>query len=253
MTLAAGDKKLTRMVARDWLGTKRVRTNVSGAVAETCESLSYGDDYSCSTSDISPLHFTGKTRDGTGLSHFPARYYSPFAGRFMSPDPLGGSVLNPQSLNRYSYVLDNPERFIDPLGLQCQQPKDGVMHCTSYGYSMDIAGFRRFLAESSMESCYPLWCTKAPPPDAVVYKIMSAFGKRLQSVPSGAKSPQAQVPKRPRKEPCTPLANSLQGTPAAGLDTLLDGFHRLLSPLEMISENGFIFLGGRDRSPLVAR
>src|ERR1700748_1936466 len=29
-------------------------------------------------------------------------------GRFMSPDPLGGDLTNPQSLNRYAYVLNNP-------------------------------------------------------------------------------------------------------------------------------------------------
>jgi hypothetical protein len=36
----------------------------------------------------------------------------------MTPDPLGGELTNPQSLNRYAYVLNNPTTFIDPLGLQ---------------------------------------------------------------------------------------------------------------------------------------
>jgi len=35
----------------------------------------------------------------------------------MSPDPLRGSILNPQSLNRYAYVGNNPTNFADPLGL----------------------------------------------------------------------------------------------------------------------------------------
>jgi RHS repeat-associated protein len=38
-------------------------------------------------------------------------------GRFLSPDILGGSLMNPQSLNRYAYVLNNPCTLIDPLGL----------------------------------------------------------------------------------------------------------------------------------------
>ena len=46
------------------------------------------------------------------------RYYPPNLGRWLSPDPLGGDVTNPQSLNRYAYVLNNPTTFIDPLGLQ---------------------------------------------------------------------------------------------------------------------------------------
>ncbi len=40
-------------------------------------------------------------------------------GRFTSPDPLlaSGRVESPQTWNRYAYVLNNPLRFIDPLGL----------------------------------------------------------------------------------------------------------------------------------------
>ncbi len=39
------------------------------------------------------------------------------SGRWLSPDPLGGDVTNPQSLNRYAYALNNPTTFVDPLGL----------------------------------------------------------------------------------------------------------------------------------------
>jgi hypothetical protein len=38
-------------------------------------------------------------------------------GRWMTPDALGGDITNPQSLNRYSYALDNPCSLTDPLGL----------------------------------------------------------------------------------------------------------------------------------------
>lgn len=37
----------------------------------------------------------------------------------MSPDPLAGSMRNPQSLNRYAYVQNNPVNLVDPLGLWC--------------------------------------------------------------------------------------------------------------------------------------
>jgi uncharacterized protein RhaS with RHS repeats len=39
-------------------------------------------------------------------------------GRWLSPDPLAGDVTDPQSLNRYAYVLNNPTNFSDPLGLR---------------------------------------------------------------------------------------------------------------------------------------
>jgi RHS repeat-associated protein len=46
------------------------------------------------------------------------RMYSSGQGRWLSPDPIGGDTSNPQSLNRYAYVLNNPTNLIDPLGLQ---------------------------------------------------------------------------------------------------------------------------------------
>jgi RHS repeat-associated protein len=46
------------------------------------------------------------------------RRYTPSAGRWFTPDPLGGDVTNPQSLNRYAYVLNNPMTLTDPTGLQ---------------------------------------------------------------------------------------------------------------------------------------
>src|SRR2546425_5263693 len=47
------------------------------------------------------------------------RTYSSGQGRWLSPDPIGGDISNPQSLNRYAYVLNNPASFTDPLGLDC--------------------------------------------------------------------------------------------------------------------------------------
>ena len=54
----------------------------------------------------------------TNTSLTPFRLQSPGLGRWLSPDPLGGDVTNPQTLNRYAYALNNPTSFTDPLGLQ---------------------------------------------------------------------------------------------------------------------------------------
>lgn len=53
--------------------------------------------------------FTGKERDSeSGLDNFGARYNSSSIGRFMSPDPLGAHQQDPQTLNKYVYVRNNP-------------------------------------------------------------------------------------------------------------------------------------------------
>ncbi len=63
--------------------------------------------------------FTGKERDGeTELDFFEARYYATVQGRFTSVDPLlaSGRTAQPQSWNRYAYVLNNSLRYVDPEG-----------------------------------------------------------------------------------------------------------------------------------------
>jgi RHS repeat-associated protein len=67
-----------------------------------------------------PYQFTGYEYDsGSGYNYAVARYEAGRWGRFQSPDPYLGSadITNPQSLNRYSYVLNQVTRFFDPLGL----------------------------------------------------------------------------------------------------------------------------------------
>jgi RHS repeat-associated protein len=68
---------------------------------------------------FSPSLSTGKERDSeSGNDYFGARYYSSGMGRFMSPDPSMESVRmdNPQTWNKYSYVLNNPLELTDPTG-----------------------------------------------------------------------------------------------------------------------------------------
>jgi len=76
------------------------------------------------TTHFLPSRSTGKERDTeSGNDYFMARYYSSAMGRFLSPDwsakaePVPYAKLdNPQSLNLYSYVLNNPLSAVDPDG-----------------------------------------------------------------------------------------------------------------------------------------
>jgi RHS repeat-associated protein len=55
-------------------------------------------------------------QDPTGLVYLGARYYEPELGRFLSLDPVLGSLSSPQTTNRYVYCANNPELYTDPSG-----------------------------------------------------------------------------------------------------------------------------------------
>jgi len=48
--------------------------------------------------------------------YYGARYYDYILGRFISADTIVPGAMNPQALNRYSYVLNNPLKYTDPTG-----------------------------------------------------------------------------------------------------------------------------------------
>ena len=117
----------------DWLGTRRAMTDYAGVREQTCTSLPFGDAESCTPTPTEQL-FTGKERDSeSGNDYFGARYFASSMGRMLSPDPVGGSLANPQTLNKYAYVLNNPLRYTDPTGLYaCADDAAGAKeHCTS--------------------------------------------------------------------------------------------------------------------------
>jgi RHS repeat-associated protein len=61
--------------------------------------------------------FTGQRwEQGLGLYDYRARFYDPALGRFLQPDPIVPEPGNPQALNRYAYVYNNPLRYVDGSG-----------------------------------------------------------------------------------------------------------------------------------------
>ena len=103
----------------DWLGSYRFTSTLASRTMYSDGAYGpFGEPYAqAGTSDLS---FTGMDQDtATNLYDFPARQYG-VQGRWPSPDPAGLNAVdstNPQSWNRYTYVLNNPCSLVDPLGL----------------------------------------------------------------------------------------------------------------------------------------
>jgi RHS repeat-associated protein len=100
----------------DHLGSVRTLTNGAGAVIGTYQTDAWGVETQSTGSSTQPFGFTGEARDASGLSYLRSRYYDPALGRFLSRDTWAGGAYAPQSLNRFTYVGNNPVRYADPTG-----------------------------------------------------------------------------------------------------------------------------------------
>lgn len=69
------------------------------------------------------------------LIDFGARRYDPRIGRFISPDTIIPDPANPQSLNRYSYAVNNPLKYVDPTGHSFRLP------CFVCKLKIDVSGW----------------------------------------------------------------------------------------------------------------
>ena len=121
------------------LGNARTMTDANGNVAYGGQFDPYGQtlaEWSATgNTTLNTKKFTGYERDAaTGLDYAQARMYNNARGRFTSPDPIGLKSAKqglPQSLNRYSYVQNDPVNYVDPSGLLkcvwpfCGAPPDG--------------------------------------------------------------------------------------------------------------------------------
>lgn len=111
----------------DHLKTASMDTDSGGNIKDESDFYPWGSELQFTNGNDNRYKFTGKERDTeTNLDYFGARYYSNGLGRFITPDwsvkiePVPYSKLdNPQTLNLYSYVLNNPLGNIDTDGHAC--------------------------------------------------------------------------------------------------------------------------------------
>ncbi len=104
----------------DHLGSTSLVTDEQGQVVARAEYRPYGA--TTVAEQLRPevpsaFKFTGQRLDDpTGLYFFHSRYYDPQLGRFIQPDSIVQAPTDPQTLNRYSYVRNNPLKYTDPSG-----------------------------------------------------------------------------------------------------------------------------------------
>jgi len=114
----------------DWLGSDRLDSTPSRTVRMSEAYAPFGEPYTSSGS--TDVAFTGQNQDTlAGLDDFPAREYS-YQGRWASPDPAGLAAVdptNPQSWNRYAYVMNNPLIWTDHSGLCPDDNSWGAQLC----------------------------------------------------------------------------------------------------------------------------
>lgn len=93
-------------------------TDSSGALVKTYAYDPYGNVTATTGSVTNPWRFASGYADASsGYIKFGARYDDPTLGRWTQEDPMSSCILRPTSLNRYSYVSDEPINATDPSGL----------------------------------------------------------------------------------------------------------------------------------------
>ncbi len=157
-------------LTQDHLGSPRVITNENGTVTSRKDYSAFGEETISAERAVELGYpglvggggelrkgYTGYEKDSeSGLDYAQARYYNSTHGRYTSVDPLtaSASIRNPQTFNRYSYVLNSPYKFSDPLGLLPASNNEPP----SYGCSAE-------LASCSDDEMWSTWYT-GPTPDS---------------------------------------------------------------------------------------
>ncbi|MDM3872668.1 RHS repeat-associated core domain-containing protein [Porticoccus sp. W117] len=101
---------------------------------------------------ITTRGFTGhEMLDEVGIIHMNGRIYDATAARFLQADPIIQDPLNTQSLNRYSYVWNNPLNATDPSGYVTITLRGGAARSFFRGLQRGInRGFGSRLAFGSL-------------------------------------------------------------------------------------------------------
>ena len=108
-----GDVRVTETVDLNyqWAQGQYCSGNLSYHACDTWNFQNYDIPFAASEDG----QFQGHEYDETTfLNYMGARFYNPDLMRWMSPDPM--MQLSPETLNRYTYVVNDPVGYVDPDG-----------------------------------------------------------------------------------------------------------------------------------------
>jgi len=104
----------------DRLGSASLATDAAGSVLSQERYYVWGSASMMSGTMPTDFQWQNQRRldeaQAGKLYDFNARFFTPVAARFISPDSIVPNPANPQSLNRYTAMANNPLNFTDPTG-----------------------------------------------------------------------------------------------------------------------------------------
>lgn len=128
LRVATQDKSGLYYHINDHLNSANLLLNQEGQIVQRVDYLPFGAErLNETTTTFQTRHtYTDQEKDPeSNLLYYGARYYDPNIGRFTQPDPVVVETTrpefqqakeNPQLLNPYSYVANNPIKYVDPTG-----------------------------------------------------------------------------------------------------------------------------------------
>jgi RHS repeat-associated protein len=117
---------------QDGLGSITSLSDTTGALAQTYTYDSFGNTVATTGALRNYFQYTGREFDSeTSLYFYRARYYDPQSGRFLREDPAGFEA----GTNFYTYTLNQPMNFTDPLGLDVAVIENGPTEDNPIGHT----------------------------------------------------------------------------------------------------------------------
>ncbi|HRI69809.1 MAG TPA: RHS repeat-associated core domain-containing protein, partial [Polyangium sp.] len=201
----------TRFLHVDHLGSVDVVTKEDGSIDERRSYDAFGarrnaiwGEPSTAMTSKTTRGFTGHEEDDEfGLVNMKGRIMDPHLGRFTTTDPVIADIFDGQSLNRYSYVANNPLAFVDPTGFQSveaeqkqRQPPPSVVH----------------LPEDRIVGMRPPWAPKPDPLELQPTEERAKVGANAPPVDVSTTGSGGQgLPQKPTDPEPPPIAQFFEG------------------------------------------